>query len=62
MLGTQAPGADIYPPPLSILDDCSRPDIGQPAPLRMTVGVRYIMSKLWALTANLALQRVLLFD
>ena len=60
LLGAKAPGADIYPLPLAVYDDCSFADIGHPAPLGMALGMGYIVSNLWFLPTQLTLQRLLL--
>jgi hypothetical protein len=60
VLSSQTPGTDVYTLLLAIYDNRGRLEVRQPLPLGMTLGVRYIVSKLRSLTAQLALQRFLL--
>jgi hypothetical protein len=60
LLGAQTPGADIYPLPFAVYDDGSFADIGLPAPLRMALGMGYVISNQWFLPTQLTLQRLLL--
>jgi len=58
--GAQTPGADVNPFPFAVYDNGGFADIRQPAPLRMALGMGYIISDLWFLSTQLALQRLLL--
>ena len=60
LLGAQTPGADVNPLLFAIYDNSSLADIGQPAPLCMALGMGYVISNLWFLSTQLALQRLLL--
>jgi hypothetical protein len=60
LLGAQTPGADVDPLPFAVYDDGGLADIRQPAPLGMALGMGYVISKLWFLSTQLTLQRLLL--
>jgi hypothetical protein len=60
LLGSQTPGADVNPLLFAVYDHGSLGDIRQPAPLGMTLGMRYIISHHRFLPAQLTLQRFLL--
>lgn len=60
LLCTQTPGTDVDPLPFAVYDNSSLADIGHPAPLCMALGMGYVISDLWFLSTQLALQRLLL--
>ena len=60
VLSSQTPGADVHALLFTVYHNCGRPEVRQPLPLGMTLGVRDIVSKLWSLPTQLTLQRFLL--